>query len=169
MPVLLMALVVLGLGAVILRPGPTAPRSRAPHATPVPSRLTLAGARLTLPVPHGWGAVETPDGTSITFEPPGSAPSQEAPNMSVTYLPGVTYRATLFPPQSSTPARISVGGIAGWESDGQGILPPQNHYVVVPLHAGVLFAVAYRDSSVSLATDLDALLRGGHWAPGVTP
>jgi hypothetical protein len=79
--------------------------------------------------------------------------------MSVTFVPGAKYSPSMFPPQSSLPAPISVSGTTGWEADGQGALPPQNHYVILPVSGGVLFGVAYVAPNASLASDLDTLVR----------
>jgi hypothetical protein len=140
------------------------PRGSAPTA----GAITLTAAGLSLPYPAGWQATRSPDGTSVTLTPPGSDPSYGSPSMSVTYVAGAEYAPAWLPPQSSAPVAIMVSGARGWEVDGRGVLPPQNHYVLVPWGAGMLFGVAYADPATSLGGDLDTMLRGSRLT-GVTP
>jgi len=122
--------------------------------------------RVTLKYPADWHAERSSDSRFVALRQPDSPTDRPVPTISIAFDPGV---AVTEPPSRkgmSTPERVTVAGLQGWEYHQVGLVTPDaSTFIDLPYHGGRLQITATRGPAVNLVPQLDEMLKTMEVAP----
>jgi hypothetical protein len=121
---------------------------------------------VTLKYPADWQADRSTDGSHVALRQPDSPTDRPVPTIGIAFDPGV---AVTEPPSRkgmSTPERVTVAGLQGWEYHQVGLVTPDaSTFIDLPYHGGRLQITATRGPAVNLVPQLDEMLKTMEVAP----
>ncbi|MBI2864574.1 MAG: hypothetical protein HYX94_08455 [Chloroflexi bacterium] len=116
---------------------------------------------LTLRYPPTWKLVEDPGQTALDLYPPNADPDLPWPHIAVAFAADQPYPAEPAPvPGRSLPQRITVGGVAGRQTEDTGYaVPTSGIHIEVPYRKGTLTLSAPKGPSVNLLPQFQEILK----------